>query len=99
MCVVERQKYRTMVIERRDIFPYLSTSPKPTSAVFSFAAQKCEDQHTQNDSLAFVLYGCETWSITLREEHRLALFGKTLLRKIFGLERGEVTGEWKKLQN
>jgi hypothetical protein len=87
-----------MVIERRSIFPYLSTSPKPASAVFPFATQKYKDQHKQNDSFGFCLHGCETWSITLREKHRLT-FGKTLLRKIFGLERDEVTREWKKLQN
>jgi hypothetical protein len=41
--------------------------------------------------LPVVLYGCETWSLTLREEHRL--------RRIFGPKRDEVTGEWRKLHN
>jgi hypothetical protein len=44
--------------------------------------------------LPVVLYGCETWSLTLREEHRLRLFEK---RRIFGPTRDEVTGEWRKL--
>jgi hypothetical protein len=40
-----------------------------------------------------VLYGCETWSLTSREEHRLRVFENRLLRRIFGPERDEVTGE------
>jgi hypothetical protein len=43
--------------------------------------------------LPVVLYGCETWSLTLREEHRLRVFGNRVLRRIFGAKRDEVTGE------
>jgi hypothetical protein len=46
-----------------------------------------------------VLYGCETWSLTLREEHRLRVFENRVLRKIFGPKRDEVTGEWRRLRN
>jgi hypothetical protein len=46
-----------------------------------------------------VLYGCETWSLTLREEHRLGVIEKRVLRRIFGPKRDEVTGEWRKLHN
>ncbi|KAJ4448703.1 hypothetical protein ANN_00093 [Periplaneta americana] len=49
--------------------------------------------------LPVVLYGCETWTLTLREEHRLRVFENKLLRKIFGAKRDEVTGEWRKLHN
>jgi hypothetical protein len=49
--------------------------------------------------LPVVLYGCETWSLTLREEHRLRVFENRVLRRIFGPERDEVTGEWRKLHN
>jgi hypothetical protein len=49
--------------------------------------------------LPVVLYGCETWSLTLREEHRLRLFENRVLRGIFGLKRDEVTGGWRKLRN
>jgi hypothetical protein len=49
--------------------------------------------------LPVVLYGCETWSLTLREEHRMGVFENRVLRKIFGPKRDEVTGEWKKLHN
>jgi hypothetical protein len=46
-----------------------------------------------------VLYGCETWSLILREEHKLRVFESRVLRRIFGPKRDEVTGEWKKLHN
>jgi hypothetical protein len=49
--------------------------------------------------LPVVVYGCETWSLTLREEHRLRVFENRVLRRIFGLRRDEVTGEWRKLHN
>ena len=49
--------------------------------------------------LPFVLYGCETWSLTLREERRLRVFGNRVLRRIFGPKRVEVTGEWRRLRN
>ena len=49
--------------------------------------------------LSFVLNGCETWSLTLREEHRLRVFENRVLRRIFGPKRGEVTREWKQLVN
>jgi hypothetical protein len=43
-----------------------------------------------------VLYGCETWSVTLREEHRLRVFENRVLRRIFGPKRDEITGEWRR---
>jgi len=46
-----------------------------------------------------VLYGCETWSLTLREEHRLRVFEKRVLRRIFGPKKDEVTRECRKLYN
>ena len=46
-----------------------------------------------------VLCECETWSLTLREESRLRVFGNRVLRRIFGPKRDEVTGEWRKLHN
>jgi hypothetical protein len=46
-----------------------------------------------------VVYGCETWSLALREEHRLRVFENRVLRKIFGPKGDEVTGEWRKLHN
>src|SRR5215813_648463 len=49
--------------------------------------------------LPVVLYGCETWSLTLREERRLRVFENSVLRTVFGPKRDEVTGEWRKLHN
>jgi hypothetical protein len=46
-----------------------------------------------------VLYGCGTWSLTLREEHRLRVFENRVLRRIFVPKRDEVTGGWRKLHN
>jgi len=48
--------------------------------------------------LPVVLYGCETWSLTLREERKLRVF-ENMLRRIFGPRRDEVTGEWRRLHN
>jgi hypothetical protein len=45
------------------------------------------------------LYGWGTWSLTLREEHRLRVFQNRVLRRIFGHKRDEITGEWRKLHN
>ena len=50
-------------------------------------------------TLSLALYGCETWSLTLREEHRLRVFENRVLRGIFGAKRDEVTEEWRKLHN
>jgi len=49
--------------------------------------------------LPVVLYGCEAWSLTLREERKLTVFENRVLRKIFGPRRDEVTEEWKRLHN
>ena len=46
-----------------------------------------------------VLYGYETWSLTLREERGLRVFENRMLRRVFGPKRDEVTGEWRKLHN
>jgi len=49
--------------------------------------------------LPLVLYGCENWPLTLREERRLRVFENRVLRRIFVPKRDEVTGEWRKLHN
>jgi hypothetical protein len=49
--------------------------------------------------LPVVLYGCETWTLTLREEQRLKVFENRVLRRIFGPKREEVTWEWRRLHN
>jgi len=52
-----------------------------------------------NIILPVVLYGRETWSLTLREGYRLRAFQKRMLRKIFGSKRDKVMGEWRRLHN
>jgi hypothetical protein len=69
----------------------------PEPSVFSSAVKKLRIYKTI--ILPVVLYGCETWSLTLREEHRLRVFENRVLRRIFGPRRDEVTGEWRKLHN
>jgi hypothetical protein len=49
--------------------------------------------------LPVLLYGCETWSVTLKEEHRLRVFENRVLRGIFGPKRAEVTRKWKTLHS
>jgi hypothetical protein len=46
-----------------------------------------------------VLYGCETWSLAVREENKLRVFENRVLRRIFGPQRDGVTGGWRKLHN
>jgi hypothetical protein len=68
------------------------------SFVFQFAIQRYKDIH-RTVILPVVLCGCETWSLTLREEHKLRVFKNGVLRKIFRPKKGEVTREWKRLHN
>jgi hypothetical protein len=49
--------------------------------------------------LPVVLYGCETWSLAVKEEHKLRVFENRALRRIFGPKRNGVTGGWRKLHN
>jgi hypothetical protein len=49
--------------------------------------------------LPVVLYGCETWSLTLREERKLRVFENSVLRRLLGPRGDEVTGEWRRLDN
>jgi hypothetical protein len=67
----------------------------PTSSTFRNVKIKIY----RNIILPVVLYGCETWSLTLSEECRLRVLEKRVLRRIFGPKRDEVTGEWRRLHN
>jgi hypothetical protein len=72
----------------------------PEPSVFSVAVEKnLKIRIYKTIILPVVLYGCETWSLTLMEEHRLGVFENRVLRRIFGPKRDEVTGEWRKLHN
>jgi len=64
------------------------------SFVFQVAVQKCKDQDIcRTIILPVVWYGCETWSLTLREERKLRVSENMVLRRILGPRRDEVTGE------
>jgi len=70
------------------------------SVVFQVAIQELKDQDIYRTIIfPVVLYGYETWSLTLREEPRLRVFENRVLRKVFGPKRDEVTEEWRKLHN
>jgi hypothetical protein len=53
----------------------------------------------RNIILSVVLYGCKTWSLTLRKERKLRVFETRVMRKVFGPKRDVVTEEWRKLHN
>jgi hypothetical protein len=69
------------------------------SVTFQFVIQNLKIKIYRTIILPIVLYGCETWSLTLREECRLGVFENRVLRRIFGPKQDEVTGEWRKLHN
>jgi hypothetical protein len=68
----------------------------PELSAFSSAANNVKIRIYKTIILPVVLYGCETWSLTLREEHRLRVFENGVLWRIFGPKRNEVTRGWKK---
>jgi hypothetical protein len=68
-------------------------------SVFSSAVKEHKIRTYKTIILPLVLYGCKTWSLTLREELRLRVFENRVLRRIFGPKRDEVKGEWRKLHN
>jgi len=68
--------------------------------VYQVAIQKCKNQYIyRNIILPVVLYGCEAWSLTLREKRKLKVFENMVLRRIFGPTREEIKGEWRRLHN
>jgi hypothetical protein len=77
----------------------LDNTIQPSTVYLLVCFQKFENKKYKTIILPLVLYGCETSSVTLVEEHRLRVFEKRVLRRIFGLKRDEVTGWWRKLHN
>ncbi|KAJ4434549.1 hypothetical protein ANN_23111 [Periplaneta americana] len=78
---------------------YYSVEKLLSSSLLSSAVKNLKVRIDKTVILPVVLYGCETWTLTLREEHRLKVFENKVLRKVFGAKRDEVTGEWRKLHN
>ena len=66
---------------------------------FSLLSKNLKINICRNIILPIVLCGCETWSLTLREERRLRMFENMVLRRIFGPKRDKVTRKWRKLHN
>jgi len=66
---------------------------------FNLLSKKLKIKIYRTIILPVVLYGCETWSLTMREERRLSVFEHRVLRGIFGPKRDEVTGERRKIHN
>jgi hypothetical protein len=74
----------------------------PEPSVFSVAVEKLQNfkiRICKTIILPVVFYGCETWSLALREEHRLGVFQNRVLRRIFGPKMDEVRGGWRKGRN
>jgi len=69
------------------------------SFVFRFVTKNIKIKIYRTIILFAALYGCETWSLALREERRLKVFENRVLRRIFGRKRDEVTKDWTKLHN
>jgi len=65
----------------------------------SLLSKKLKIKIYRTIKLLVVLYGCETWSLKLREKHRLSVFENRVLTRLFGPKRDEVTGEWRNLHN
>jgi len=81
------------VIVRQWLLPY-----GEQSFVFQFASKHIKIKIYRNIILP-VVYGCETWSLAMREERRLRAFENRVLRRIFRPKRDEVRREWRKLHN
>jgi sorting nexin-29 len=106
---VEQYKYLgTTLTNRNSIHEEIKSRLKPGNAFYhsvqdllssSVLSKNTKIKIYRTIILPVVLYVCETWSLTLREEHRLRLFETRMLRRIFGPKREEVTGEWKRLHN
>jgi len=86
--------------QKRAVFIYYyhlkkNSSSNSAEGYFKF----CSYIVYRNIILPVVLYGCETWSLTLRKERKLRVFENMVLRRIFGPRRDEVTGEWGRQRN
>jgi len=79
-------------------FAGCDTVTQPVALDVNPAHRICQT-YLLNVSQPVVLYGCETLSLTLREERRLRVFENRVWRRVFGPKRDEVTGEWRKLHN
>jgi hypothetical protein len=106
---VEQFKYlRTTLTNQNSIQEEIKSRLKSGNACYhsvqdvlssSFLSKNTKIEIYRIIILPIVVYGCETWSLTLREEYRLRVFENRVLRRIFGPKSDEVTGEWRRLHN
>jgi len=106
---VENLKYLGTILTNQNSIPKEIKSRLKSGNAFYYSVQNLLSSGLLSKNLKIkinktiilpvVLYGCETWSLTLREEGRLRVFENSVLRRIFGPKRDEVTGEWRKLHN
>jgi hypothetical protein len=106
---VEQFKYLgTTLSNQKSIHEEIKSRFKPWNACYhsvqnllpsSLLSKNVKIQINRTVILLVVLYGCESWSLTLREECRLRVFENRVLRRIFGTKKDEVTGEWRRLHN
>jgi len=106
---VEEFKYlRTTLTNQNYIQEEIKSRLKPGNSCYhsvqsllssSFLSKNLKIKECRTIILPVVLYGCETWSLTWREERKLNMFEKRALRRICGPKRDEVTREWRKLHN
>jgi hypothetical protein len=94
---MEQFKYlETTLTDRNSIQEEIKSRLKSGSACYHSLQDLLSSSLLSNNTkiiiLPVVLYGCETWSLTLREEHRLRVFKNRVLRRIFGPKRDKVTG-------
>jgi hypothetical protein len=91
--------YHTAVCGQEEVFTSFRNAERFTAFCPPAAVWERKGSNIQNVIVPVVLYGCETWSVTLREGHRLRVFENRVLRGIFGPKGDEGTGEWRKLHN
>jgi len=76
-----------------------SSIPEHTVSMIQIDGTNIQDYIKLIDNVYVVLYGCETWSLTLREERKLRVFENRVLRRILGPRRDEVTEQWRRWHN
>jgi len=106
---VEEFKYLgTTLTDQNSIAEEIKSSLRPGNACYhsvqNLLSSRLLSKNLKNKIyrtviLPVVLYGCETWSLTLREGRKLRVFENRVLRKTLGPRRDEVTGEWRRLHN
>ena len=99
MSMIIKMKINTIIMAIMVVVVVISSHSVQNHLSYISLSKNLKIKIYRNKILPFVMYGCETWSLTLREERRLRVFENRVLRGILGPKRDEVTGEWRKLCN